>query len=172
MPWNLNEQDVSYVVQLNRLIERLCDADIDFVIVGGFAGMLHGSTLVTRDLDVCVVLSAENVARIREVFHDVRPRHRFSSPKLSFLDNPEPGVALNNLYLETELGPIDLLGSIKGVGGFDRVREGSVEIELFGRRCRVISIEALIEAKQAMGREKDMIAVKELRAIAEKQKQD
>lgn len=37
---------------LNRLIERLCDANIDFVVVGGFAGMLHGSTRVTRDLDV------------------------------------------------------------------------------------------------------------------------
>jgi hypothetical protein len=158
------------VVQLNRLIERLSDADIDFVVVGGFAGMLHGSTLVTRDLDVCVLLSAENVARLREVFRDLKPRHRFSSPKLSFLDNPEPGVALNNLYLETELGPIDLLGSIKGVGDFARVREASMEIELFGRCCRVISIEGLIQAKQAMGRDKDLIAVKELRAIAEKQK--
>jgi len=51
--WSSNEQDVSYVVQLNRLIERLSDAGIDFVVVGGFAGVLHGSTLVTRDLDVC-----------------------------------------------------------------------------------------------------------------------
>jgi predicted nucleotidyltransferase len=42
-----------------------------------------------------------------------------------------------------------------------------IEIDLFGRRCRVISMEALIEAKQAMGRDKDMIAVKELRAIIE-----
>jgi len=158
------------VVQLNRLIERLCDAGIDFVVVGGFAGVLHGSTLVTRDLDVCVVLGAENVARLREVFRDLKPRHRFSSPKLSFLDNPEPGVALNNIYLETELGPIDLLGSIKGVGDFERVHAESIEIELFGRRCRVISIEALIQAKDAMGREKDLIASKELRAIAEKQK--
>jgi hypothetical protein len=78
------------VVQLNRLIERLCDAGIDLVVVDGFAGMLHGSTLVTRDLDVCVVLSAEHVARLREVFRDLRPTHRFSRPKLSFLDNPEP----------------------------------------------------------------------------------
>lgn len=157
------------MVQLNQLIARLCDAGIEFVVVGGFAGVLHGSTLVTRDLDVCVVLSAENVARLREVFRDVRPSHRFSSPKLSFLDNPEPGVAMNNLYLETELGPIDLLGSIKGVGEFEQVRAASIEVELFGRRCRVISIDALIQAKQAMGREKDMIAAKELRAIAEKQ---
>jgi hypothetical protein len=45
------------VNQLHRLIDCLRDADIDFVIVGGFAGMLHGSTLVTRDLDICAVLS-------------------------------------------------------------------------------------------------------------------
>ncbi|MCP5327810.1 MAG: hypothetical protein R3E75_09885 [Steroidobacteraceae bacterium] len=101
-------------MQLNRLIERLCDTGIDFAIVGGFAGMLHGSALVTRDLDVCVVLSGENVARLREVSRDLQPRHRFSSPKLSFLDSPDPGVALDNLYLETELGPIGLLGSVKG----------------------------------------------------------
>jgi hypothetical protein len=48
------------VVKLNQLIERLAGANIDFVIVGGFAGMLHGSTLVTRDLDVCMVLSLAN----------------------------------------------------------------------------------------------------------------
>ena len=159
---------MGYVVQLNRLIERLSDANIEFVVVGGFAGMLHGSTLVTRDLDVCVVLSAQNVARLRESLRDLQPKHRFTSQKLSFLDNPEPGVELKNLYLETELGPLDLLGSIKGVGDFDRVKSASIEIELFGRRCRVLSIEALIQAKEAMGREKDLIAVKELRAILER----
>lgn len=155
------------MVKLNELIERLCDADIDFVIVGGFAGVLHGSTLVTRDLDVCTVLSAENVTKLRETFHDLQPRHRFTPQRFSFLDNPEPGVALKNLYLETDLGPVDLLGSIKGLGEFESVRAASIEIELFGRSCRVLSIEGLIRAKQAMGRDKDMIAVKELRAIRE-----
>lgn len=48
------------------------------------------------------------------------------------------------------------------------MKSASIEIELFGRRCRVLSIEALIQAKEAMGREKDLIAVKELRAILER----
>jgi hypothetical protein len=157
-------------MQLNRLIERLCDANVDFVVVGGFAGVLHGSTLVTRDLDVCVVLNPENVERLRETFRDLHPIHRFTSPKLSFLESPEPGASLKNLYLETEIGPIDFLGSIKGIGDFERVRAASIEITLFGRSCRVISIEDLIEAKQAIGREKDLIAVKELRAIVEKKR--
>jgi hypothetical protein len=96
------------VVKLNQLIERLCDAQIDFVIVGGFAGILHGSTLVTRDLDVCTVLSPENIMRLRATFRDLQPKHRFTTQKFSFLDNPEPGVHLKNLYLETDLGPVDL----------------------------------------------------------------
>jgi hypothetical protein len=158
------------VVQLNRLIERLCDAHIDFVIVGGFAGVLHGSSLVTRDLDVCAVLNADNVAKLRDALRDLRPTHRLTPQRLSFLETPEPGVGMKNLYLETELGSVDFLGSILGIGEFERVRAASIEIELFGRRCRVISLQDLIQAKEALGRDKDLMAAKELRAIAEKQK--
>jgi len=158
------------VVKLNPLIERLCDAHIDFVIVGGFAGMLHGSTLVTRDLDVCAVLNAETVGKLRDALRDVRPTHRLTPQRLSFLETPDPGVGMKNLYLETELGAIDFLGSILGIGEFERVRAAAIEIALFGRRCRVISLQDLIQAKEALGRDKDLIAAKELRAIAEKQK--
>jgi hypothetical protein len=165
-----SEPDANFVIHPNRLIERLCDAGIDFVIVGGFAGVLHGSTLVTRDLDVCALLSAENLEKLRDTFRDLHPTHRQTPQRLSFLDTPEPGVSMKNLYLETALGPIDFLGSILGIGDFDKVRAASIEIELFGRRCRVISIEDLIRAKEALGREKDLLAAKELRAIAEKQK--
>ena len=154
---------------LNQLLQRLCDADIEFVIVGGFAATLHGSSLVTRDLDVCAVLSSDNVEKLRNVLRDLRPAHRFTSQKLSFLDIPDPGVPMLNLYLSTEMGPVDILGSIMGVGEFEPVRAGAIEVELFGRRCHVISLDDLIRAKEALGREKDLLAVKELKAIREKQ---
>jgi len=158
------------VIQLNQLIARLCDAEIDFVVVGGFAGMLHGSTLVTRDLDVCAILSPENVARLREILRDLNPVHRLTPQRPSFLDNPPADTAIQNLYLETSLGPVDFLGNIKGVGEFAQVRADSVEVILFGRRCQVISIEALIRAKEALGRPKDLLAADELKAIVEKRK--
>ena len=84
--------------------------------MGGYAGMLHGSALVTQDLDVCAVLSNENVDRLREALGDLHPMHRLSSPKLSFLSDPGPGLKVNNLYLRTDLGPLDILSSILGVG--------------------------------------------------------
>lgn len=154
---------------LNQLLQRLCDADIEFVIVGGFAATLHGSSLVTRDLDVCAVLSADNVEKLRNALRDLRPAHRFTPQKLSFLEIPDPGVPMLNLYLSTEMGPVDILGSIMGVGEFEQVRAGAIEVELFGRRCRVISLDDLIRAKEALGREKDLLAVKELKAVREKQ---
>jgi predicted nucleotidyltransferase len=156
------------VSDINHLLQRLCDAEIDFVIVGGFAGILHGSSLTTRDLDVCALLTQENVSKLREAFRDLHPVHRLSGQKLSFLDNPAPDVKLNNLYLGTDLGPVDFLSDVLGVGDFESVRKNAVEVELFGRRCRVISLDDLIRAKEALSRDKDHQAVTQLRAIREK----
>lgn len=153
---------------LQKLLQRLIDADIGFVLVGGYAAMLHGSSLLTRDLDVCTVLSADTIARLRVAFQDVHPRHRLSMPQQSFLDAPESGVDLNNLYLKTDLGTLDLLGHITGVGDYARVAARAVDIELFGQRVRAIGLDDLIAAKEALGRDKDLIAAKELRAVREK----
>jgi hypothetical protein len=63
---------------------------------------------------------------------------------------------------------VDVLGDVLGIGGYEELLRNSIEIPLFGRTCRVISLEALIKAKEAVGREKDLIVAKELRAIAAK----
>ena len=67
---------------------------------------------------------------------------------------------------------MDILTSILGVGDFERVRASSIEIELFGRHCRVMSVEDLIRAKETLGREKDLLSAKELRALIAKKSQE
>lgn len=155
------------MTELNRLLQRLFDADIDFVIVGGFAAMLHGSSMVTRDLDVCAMLTDVSVEKLRYAFRDLHPTHRLTPQKLSFLTNPDPGVELKNVYLQTDLGPLDVLGSITGIGDFEAVRRNAVSFELFGHAVSVISADDLIKAKEALGRHKDLLVAQELRAIAE-----
>lgn len=153
---------------LHLLLQRFADAGLEFVVVGGFAGVLHGSSYVTDDLDVCAVLTAENLKKLRTALADLHPVHRITHKKLSFLEYPPAGEAVANLYLETDAGVVDVLGTILGLGDFEALRQNAVEIPLFGRRCRVISLEDLIKAKEAMGREKDLLTAKELRAIAAK----
>jgi len=71
--------------QLHCLIQRLADAGLDFVLIGGYAGVLHGSTLVTDDLDVCAVLSPENIEKIRRAFADNPPGASHHSPEIVVL---------------------------------------------------------------------------------------
>ena len=153
---------------LHLLLQKLADAGFEFVVVGGFASVLHGSAYVTDDLDICAALTPESVDQLRGALADLRPRHRMTTQKLSFLDYPPAGQPVNNLYLETEGGILDVLNNVLGVGDYHRLREKALEVPLFGRKCFVISLDDLITAKEAMGREKDLLTAKELRAIAAK----
>jgi hypothetical protein len=154
------------VKSLSQLLQRLAESRIDFVVVGGFAGVLHGSALVTRDLDICAVLTPENIESLRETLKDLNPRHRMTPQNLSFLQVPKPGESVNNLYLQTDWGIVDILSSITGLGDFESVRANSETFEIAGKKFRLISLPDLIRAKESLGRERDVLAAKELRAIA------
>ncbi|HUG09646.1 MAG TPA: nucleotidyltransferase [Opitutaceae bacterium] len=155
---------------LRLLLQRLADAGLEFVVIGGFAGVLHGSSYVTRDLDICAVMSPENFAKLRQALSDLNPVHRMTPKKLSFLHHPGDDSRLLNVHLETDAGAVDVLGDVLGIGAYEELVQNSIEIPLFGRTCRVISLEALIKAKEAVGREKDLLVAKELQAIAAKRK--
>ena len=98
--------------ELNRLLQTLCDSEIEFVAGGGFAAMLHGSSMLTRDLDVCAVLTDASVERRRSALREFHPTHRHTPQRLSFLENPRSGVPLNNIELQADLGPAQELRAI------------------------------------------------------------
>ena len=155
----------------SQLRQRLADVGLEFVIVGGYAAITYGSSYLTRDVDICTALTEENVAKLRQALRDWNPKHRLTHKRLSFLDFPPPGQSLNNLYLQTDMGAIDILSSILGVGDFAELKSRAEELEVDGKRHLVISLEDLIRAKEALGREKDLLMAKELRAIASKRRQ-
>ena len=70
-----------------------------------------------------------------------------------------------NLSLDTDLGPLDCLSVIQGIGGYEQVRRASVPIGVEGRQFRVLSLDALITAKEAMNRPRDREAVRQLKAL-------
>lgn len=154
----------------SQLLQRIADAGIDFVIVGGFAAVTHGSSYVTRDVDLCLVLSQENIERLRRALADLNPRHRMTPQRLSFLTYPPAGQPVQNLYLVTDAGVVDVLSSVLGVGDFARLRAKADMLAVEGRNYAVMALEDLIAAKEALGREKDLLTAKELRAIAAKRR--
>ncbi len=153
---------------LSELTRRLVQAEVEFVLVGGFAAVAHGVTLVTRDVDICCRFSEVNLMRIQKALADLHPVHR-SRPELPLHLTPELCASLKNLYLKTDLGVVDCLGEVLGVGDFGRVWENSIELELPVGTCRVLGIDAMIAAKEAMNREHDRITVNQLRQIKRQQ---
>jgi len=78
---------------------------------------------------------------------------------------------LKNLYLQTDMGKLDCLSEVAGVGNFEAVLERSVVANFSYGSFRFLGLEALIEAKTAAGRERDLDAVRRLLAIKEKNRQ-
>ncbi|MBK7961517.1 MAG: nucleotidyltransferase [Bdellovibrionales bacterium] len=151
---------------LNNLLQLLLESEIEFVLIGGFAGVVHGSTQVTRDLDICAAVNPDGIKKLRELFKNLHPRHRMNpNYKPSFLDEPKELDNVRNIYLETDFGILDVISEVTGVGDYNRLKSQAVEIELFGQRCKVISIEDLIQSKEKMERHKDIMTARELRAL-------
>ena len=74
-----------------------------------------------------------------------------------------------NFTFDTDVGPLDLLEEVAGVGGYHETINRSVSFELFGHQVSIISLDKLIAAKRASGRPKDMIIIPELESIQELQ---
>jgi hypothetical protein len=151
---------------LKSLLKVLLSNEIDFVIVGGFAGVVHGSSMVTRDLDICATIDENSVAKLRLALCELNPVHRMNlGANISFLDSPKDTRGLNNIYLTTTLGVVDILSEVPPVGGFAMVKSRSIEISIYGYKCRVICVEDLIKIKGSMKRPKDLQMHEELKAI-------
>ncbi len=155
---------------LSELTRRLIEGQVEFVLVGGFAAVAHGVTLVTRDVDICCRFNETNLKRIQKALEGLRPVHR-SRPDLPLALTPEQCASLKNLHLKTDLGVVDCLGEVLGVGDFENVFGHSIEVELPFGKCRILDLEALIRAKEAMGRDHDRITVRQLKEIQRRQRQ-
>lgn len=157
------------MVQILKLLEVLTKAGVEFTLVGGAAAYAHGSTMVTQDLDVCSRMDASNLKRIAKALAPYAPKHRMPPAKPAFTDEQAATQTFKNLYLSTEIGQVDFWGEIKGIGGYDAVDKASVELSMGNFSFKILSIQKLIEAKEAMGRPRDLETVSILKEIIDEQ---
>jgi hypothetical protein len=155
------------VNSLSRMLIALAQGNVEFVLVGGYAAVTHGVTLVTQDIDICCRFSPENLFRLQAVLAKLHPRHRMTPQRLPLELTDELCAHLKNLYLETDLCVLDCLSEVKGVGGFDSVLAHSILIALPEGTFRVLDLATLIKAKEAMNRPHDRLTLTQLRAIQE-----
>jgi hypothetical protein len=150
------------------LLSQLRERKVEFVIIDGFCGVMHGASLVTLDLDICCRFDRDNLKRIEAAVKDFNPRHRLTADKLPLELTNELCDRLKNLYLTTDLGNLDCLSEVAGIGNYEQALRRSTLKSMSYGEFRILDLEALIEAKLTVGREKDLDAVKLLRAVKER----
>lgn len=149
----------------SNLLRKLSEADVKFIVIGGMAMVSHGSAFVTADLDVCYEWSISNCEAVARALAPLDPHLRGAPRELPFrLDAPTLKAGLN-FTLETNAGDIDLIGEVRGMGGYEDLLAGSVEYDLYGLPVRIMGIDDLIRAKKDADRDKDRIHLRELREL-------
>lgn len=155
------------MTDFEKLIRVLADAGVEFILVGGVAATVHGSTRLTQDVDVVYARSDDNVRRLVAALSPYAPCLRDAPKDLPFVFDADTVHRGLNFTLTTDIGDIDLFGEIVGGGGYDDLVSHTISIEVFGAQCRCLDLETLIAVKRAAGRPKDLEAVAELEIIAE-----
>ncbi len=155
--------------QPQTILTALQNAPFEYVVIGGIAANLHGSTRVTLDFDICIDFAPTNLVALSNLLAPYHPVHRISADKPAFKIAPDNAKGWKNLYLSTDIGVIDIIGDVKGIGHFSEVMKYSEIADFGGTQCRILSIDGLILAKEAVGREKDKEVIYQLRWIKEMQ---
>ena len=150
-------------MNLIKAVQELTDGGVEFVIIGGWAAALHGSSYVTLDLDICYSRARDNLNRVVAAISPFHPRPSDGTAGLPFVWDE----AASNLSLSTDLGKIDLLAEVSGVGTFDDARANAVMMPAFEREVWTLDLPALIASKRAAGRPKDLNLIPELESLLE-----
>ena len=154
-------------MSIQSLVMGLTAAGVEFVVVGGVAGAVHGSPFVTNDLDICYAGDRTNVNRLVKVLATWKPCPREWKERLPFTMDARALRTTPLMTLRTVEGDIDLLDRVAGVGAYAAAVESSEELTAFNIRFRVLTLEALIRARRAAGRPKDLAQLPTLEALVE-----
>jgi hypothetical protein len=147
------------------MLQGLTSREVKFVVVGGLAATAHGSRRITDDLDVCYDAVKGNVARLADLLAEWNAYPRGIETGLPFFMDDRQFRTTPIMTLASREGFIDVLDAVKGVGQYNDCRQRSMQVEAFGIRFRVLDLAALIDAKRAAGRPKDIDQLPELEAL-------
>jgi hypothetical protein len=150
--------------------------NVEFLVIGGQAEVLMGGARVTFDTDFCYRRTKENLERLAIALKELKPTFRGAPADLPVILDAQALALGNNYTLRTTAGPLDLLGWVEPLGGYDELLASSETYPLGDSSVRTIGLEDLIRIKEHLGRAKDresllqLLAIRRIRAETEGKK--
>jgi len=154
-----------------RLLSVLRNNDVDFVLIGGMAAVLHGDVGVTVDVDVVPEKTNDNLECLARALRELHARIRtegepdglpFDCSAAFFKNMPEDSF----VNLTTSTGDLDVTFRPAGTSGYSDLADSAVRVEVTEHvEILVASLADVIRSKEAADREKDRQALPRLRRL-------
>ena len=160
-------EDLGKALQAQPLLEALDRQGVDFVVVGGVAGLAHGSSYPTYDLDVAYSRDPANLRRLAAALREIGVTLRGAPPDLPFQVDAQTLANGANITFDTEFGSFDVLGDVAGIKDYEQLRRDSKIERIAGIDARFASLDHLIAMKRAANRVKDQLMVLEYVELAD-----
>jgi hypothetical protein len=152
-------------LDLLPVVELLARHNVEYMVIGGQAAILHGSPQITQDTDLCYRRSSENLERLALALKEIHPTLRGAPPDLPFrLDATSLALGANFTF-NTDFGPLDMLGWVEPFGTYDDLISRASEFDVGSARVKAIALDDLITIKKHIRRPKDQAALFQLEAI-------
>jgi hypothetical protein len=149
--------------RLFATLRTLVEGEVQFILVGGLAAVLHGASLTTFDVDVVYSTGAANVERILRCLESLDAGFRLQ-PDRRLKPDRSHITRRGHLNPITRLGALDLPGTIGEGLGYEELLPRSTEMDIGGDVViRVPDLETIIATKEQVGDEKDLASLPILR---------
>lgn len=155
--------------ELPALLKPLVGHGVDFVVIGGLAGGLHGSNYPTYDLDIAYARDRPNLERLVAALEEISVSLRGAPADLPFQLDVRTLQNGANFTFITPYGDFDVLADVAGIRSYEELKAASTTKQIAGLPIRVASIDHLIAMKRAAGRTKDKLMLEEYIVIADEQ---
>lgn len=149
---------------LEVLVKALTAEHARFVVIGGFALVLHGGRTTTMDSDFAIASDPDNVSGVVRALAPLHARPWHWHEGIPFVWD-ERSIHGSNVSLSTEAGDVDLLLELPGIDSFEGLFQRSLQKHLGEVGFRVASIDDLIAMKRAANRPQDLVHLAELERI-------
>ena len=146
----------------------LNEEDVDYVVVGGFATVVHGSSLPTRDIDIVPSRVPKNLDRLARALKRMNAMIRTDGdPVPARLDGPFLAGMPLMLNLVTDFGEMDLtFAPSGGLGGYDEWAVHAIVVDIAdGLAVHIAALDDIIASKVAANRPKDLRALPYLESL-------
>ena len=162
------ERIVAEPFRARDLLRVLVERGVDFVVIGGIAGIARGSAYMTEDLDIAYSRDPDNLRRLAAALTQLDARLRGAPEDVPFLLDAETLRQGAHFTFETASGPLDILDRPDGSPPYAELKRRADEpLDVDGLPVLVASLDDLIAMKEATGRPRDAVVASELRELAD-----